>query len=127
MSLDVTPSIPSGRQIIQAYGDGGFRIAGTRHEGSVLVFRERTLPWACAGPEAMTPEAFQSVVDAPEPAEILLVGCGAAFAAVPKGLREGLKARGLVLEWMDTPAACRTFNVLLAEDRRFAAALVAVG
>lgn len=127
MSLDVTPDIPTGRQVVQAYGDGGFRIANIRHEGSVIVFRERTVPWACTGPEAMTPDVFQPVIEAPEEIEILLVGCGPSFAAVPKGLRAALKAHGLVLEWMDTPAACRTFNVLLAEDRRFAAAMVAVG
>ena len=57
-------------------------------------------------------------------AAILLTG--PAFLPSPKGLRESLKDRGLVLEWMDTGAACRTFNVLLAEDRHCAAALIAV-
>ncbi len=55
-----------------------------------------------------------------------MLGCGARFAPPPKGLREGLKAQGVALEWMDTGAACRTFNVLLAEDRGAAAALIAV-
>ena len=58
--------------------------------------------------------------------EILVVGCGALFEPPPSGLREGLSKKGVVLEWMDTGAACRTFNVLLAEDRACAAALIAV-
>ena len=58
--------------------------------------------------------------------EILVVGCGAPFEPPPSGLREGLSEKGVVLEWMDTGAACRTFNVLLAEDRACAAALIAV-
>jgi len=45
---------------------------------------------------------------------------------VPSGLGEALRQQGMVLEWMDTGAACRTFNVLLGEDRRIAAALIAV-
>jgi uncharacterized protein len=65
--------------------------------------------------------------DAPEPAaELLIIGCGARFAAPPKGLRQDLRARGIAVEWMDTGAACRTFNVLLGEDRRAAAAILAV-
>ena len=59
--------------------------------------------------------------------EILIIGCGPAFQAPPAALRDGLrKDWGVVLEWMDTGAACRTFNVLLAEDRACAAALIAV-
>ena len=66
-------------------------------------------------------------VAAQEPSvEILVIGCGASFQAPPKGLREDLREWGVVLEWMDTGAACRTFNVLLAEERASAAALIAV-
>ena len=58
--------------------------------------------------------------------DILLVGCGPAFVAIPKGLRQALKDTGIALEWMDSGAACRTFNVLIAEERRVAAAILAV-
>lgn len=126
MSIDVTPAIPAGKQTVQSYGDHGFRVAGVRHEGSILVFPDRTVPWACTGTETMVPEVFQVVIDAPEPVEILLIGCGVTFAAVPKGLRAAMKQHGMVIEWMDTGAACRTANVLLAEERRFVAALVAI-
>ncbi len=58
--------------------------------------------------------------------DVLILGCGPAFQAPPAALRDGLKDWGVVLEWMDTGAACGTFNVLLAEDRACAAALIAV-
>ena len=59
-----------------------------------------------------------------DPPQILLIGCGERFLNLPLPLRAALKERGSVLEWMDTGAACRTFNVLLAEERSVAAALI---
>ncbi len=111
-----------GRQLIQGYGGMGFRIGGDVHKGSVIVLPERTLPWAVRAAAAITVDSLAAVTAA----DILVVGCGARFEAIPEGLRDGLKAAGLVLEWMDTGAACRTFNVLLAEERACAAALIAV-
>ena len=58
--------------------------------------------------------------------EILLLGCGPRMAPVPRPLRETLRAAGIVIEAMDTGAACRTYNVLMSEGRRVAAALIAV-
>ena len=103
-----------------------FRIAGEVHEGSVLILPDRTLAWAARDTGGITTESLAPVFAAVATAAILVVGCGPAFLPSPKGLRESLKDRGLVLEWMDTGAACRTFNVLLAEDRHCAAALIAV-
>ena len=48
MSLDITPLVPAGRQLIEAYGNGGFVIAGTRYTASVIDLPERTLAWAAA-------------------------------------------------------------------------------
>lgn len=119
--MDITPVVPKGRQLIQSYGEFRFRIAGVVHEGSVLVFPERTVPWRPHDLDAITLDTLSEVS-----ADILIIGCGASFQAIPDGLREGLSANGVVLEWMDTGAACRTFNVLLAEERDIAAALIAV-
>lgn len=126
MPIDINPAVPAGRQIIQAYGDRRFKIAGDAIDGSVLVFAERFEPWPVTAPDAVSMDALGAVVAARDEVEILLVGCGPTFAAVPRGLRAALKEHGIVLEWMDTGAACRTFNVLLAEERRVAAALIAV-
>jgi uncharacterized protein len=127
--MDITPQVPEGRQLIQGYGGGGFLIAGQRHQGSVLVRPERTEAWSVAAAEAITLESLEGLVaTAPEeqPIQILLVGCGAKATLAPAALRRDLRTKGISLEWMDTGAACRTFNVLLAEERRVAAALIAV-
>lgn len=126
MSLDITPLVPAGRQMIEAYGDGGFVIAGTRYAGSVIVLPERTLAWAAVVAADVTEIALAPLFEASLPAEILVIGCGPRFAPAPAALRPAIKARGVALEWMDTGAACRTFNVLLAEGRPVAAALIAV-
>jgi uncharacterized protein len=123
--MEFTRSAPEGRQIIQAHREGGFTIAGVRHEGSVLVLPDRTFPWPVRELAAVTMEGLAPVTATADSVDILVLGCGAAFGQLGADLREALRARGIVTEAMDTRAACRTFNVLLAEDRRVAAALIA--
>lgn len=123
---DITPSVPAGRQVIQAYGEGGFRIAGVRHQGSVLVLPEETRSLAAAEAKEITHEALAPIFGTAAEVEILLIGCGGAIAPVDSALRSALRASGIAVEPMDTGAACRTFNVLLAEGRAAAAALIAV-
>jgi len=123
---DITPLLPVGRQIIHSYGGGGFRIAGQAYDGSVLVFPETTLPWPIASAAEMTIESFTAVTTASAVPRILLIGCGERILPLAPDIRHALSAHGVSAEVMDTGAACRTFNVLLAEDRAVAAALVAV-
>jgi len=122
MSFDITPRVPAGRQIIKAYGDGGFNISGVAWDGSVLVSLDQTQAWS--GDLAI--EALDAVIKGTQTPDILVVGCGTAFRLPDEGLRVALKRRGIILEWMDTAAACRTYNVLAIEERSVAAALVAV-
>jgi uncharacterized protein len=126
--MDITPLVPEGRQIIESYGSGRFRIAGQIHQGSVLVFPERTESWSVGTPDRVTAESLASVVAAGRvgDVELLLLGCGPRLIQVAASLRAALRDAGIGLEPMDTGAACRTFNVLLAEGRRVAAALIAV-
>lgn len=123
--MDVTPLIPEGRQVIERYGDGGFRISGVRFEGSVLLFPDRTLPWGPTSFEEIDRASLDTVIAA-SGVELLLLGCGSAIRPVPAALRRDLRSAGIVIEPMDTGAACRTYNVLLSEERRVAAALIAV-
>lgn len=111
---------PSERQVIQSYGDGGFRISNVRHEGAIVVTAGRTLVWADAGIATLVPESIAADID------VLVIGCGARAAFVAPAMREAFKRRGVALEVADTPAACRTYNILLAEGRRVAAALLPV-
>lgn len=123
--MDITPIVGTGRQLINAYGNGQFRIANQVYRGSVLVFPDRTLPWAVAGMADVTWPSLAEV-RAAKPVEVLLLGCGTKAGILPEAVSEGLEQAGIVAECMDTGAACRTFNVLLAEERRVAAALIAV-
>lgn len=126
--MDVTPLIPQGKQIIEAYGEGGFRISGQRVEGSVIVFPDKVIAWAPAAGD-MSAGDLQPVSAAGRAGsvELLLIGTGARMAQIDQALRQTLRADGVVIEVMDTGAACRTYNVLMAEGRRVAAALIAVG
>jgi uncharacterized protein len=117
---------PTGRQLIQSYWEGGFRIAGLRHEGSVLVLPQRTLAWPVRGLDEVTLESLGPIRAAEPSVEILLLGCGRRFAMASADLRQALHGEGIALEPMDTSAACRTYNVLVAEERRVAAALIAL-
>lgn len=126
--MDVTPLIPAGRQIIESYGDGRFRVSGTVHAASILVFPDRTLPWAARAAADISLENLDEVAKAAAAGnvDVLLIGCGTRMAQIPGDLRRALRAAGIVIEPMDTGAACRTYNVLMAEGRRVAAALIPV-
>ena len=123
---DITAAAPSGRQLIQGYGAHNFRIAGEIHHGSVIIFPETTISWDIAAYDDITTASFTALADAANDVEVLLIGCGAQMGTPRADIRDYLKAIGIVPEWMDTGAACRTFNVLLAEDRAVSAALIAV-
>jgi uncharacterized protein len=124
--MEVTPAVPRGRQIIESYGPGRFRVAGATHAGSVLVFPERTLHWPVAAMADVSLDRLSEVIAETPAVEILLIGCGPRLLPVPGALRAALREHGIGCDAMDTGAACRTFNVLLAESRRVAAALIAL-
>ena len=108
---------------IDSYGGGGFRIAGGFHEGDLLMFGPEPQSWT---PGDLGEDAFRPLIDAASGVDILLVGMGAEIAALPIAARKALEDAGIGVEVMATSAACRTYNVLLAEDRRVAVALKAV-
>lgn len=125
--MDLTPLIPAGRQIVDSYGGGRFRVSGAVYEGSVLVFPGRTLPWSVADMAQLDEQSLAPVLAEGQVGnvDLLLLGCGARMAMIPADLRQHLRAAGVVIETMDTGAACRTYNVLMADGRRVAAALIA--
>ncbi len=124
--MEITPSVPIGRPVIEAYGGGRFRIAGRVHEGSVLILPDKAVAWPVASAETATAASLAEVFERAQVLDIVLLGTGAQLTAVDAGLRTAFIAARIALEVMTTGAACRTFNVLLAEDRRVGAALIAV-
>ena len=117
---DIMPPVGANAQVIRSYGAAGFRIGQAEYASHVLVLPTQTHPWN----GELTLEAL-SPLFAYEPAtEVLLIGStGARHEMVDPMLRKALKEKGLVLDTMDTGAACRTFNILLGESRRVAVAL----
>ena len=89
----------------------------------MLVLPDRTVEWPVSTLVEVTEAALAEVTQQGS-VEILVLGTGARMAPVPGALRVALKRAGIVVEPMDTGAACRTYNVLVAEDRRVAAALI---
>ncbi len=91
-----------------------------------MVFTDKVLPWVVSEVQEISIDLLKPVVAEDKSIEILLIGCGANSRPPPNELYKVLKFYNVALEWMTTDAACRTFNVLLAEDRRVAAGLVGV-
>ena len=115
-----------GRAAIDAYGNGGFRFADMSHRGSLLLLPSGIYAWSVAAAEELTPASFAAVLAEREEMAFLLLGTGARQVFPPAEVREAFAQAGVGLEPMDTGAAIRTHNVLLAEKRKFAAALIAV-
>lgn len=112
---------------IDAYGGGGFRVSGARVEGSILILDDRVRTWPVTSRETLTVETLAEVLAAgPRTVEFLLLGIGPRAAPAPPEARKALQAAGMGLEVMDTATACRLYNVLAAEGRRLAAALIAI-
>jgi uncharacterized protein len=124
--MDLVPKIPAGRQLIEGYGDGGFRVAGHFHPGSVLIFPDRTIELNISAWAEIDANCFAALLMAEPKVELLLMGAGRKAAALHPDLRKLLRLHGIRVETLDTGAACRTYNVLLSEDRRVAAFLIAV-
>jgi uncharacterized protein len=115
-----------GRAPIEAYGNGGFRFADMSHRGSLLCLPSGIHGWEPANPLALTTADLEKLFAEAGKVEILLVGCGPDLRRVPAALQAALKEVGIACDSMSTGAAVRTYNVLLAEERAVAAALIAV-
>lgn len=115
-----------GAHLIDAYGGGGFRFADLSHRGSLLALPSGMWAWPVAHASELDEAAFARVIAEADGIDTLFVGTGGDIAPLRKPVREALRAAGLVVETMATGAAARTWNILIAEKRRVAAALIAV-
>ncbi len=109
----------SNAEPVDGYGPGFFRIGGQVHHGGVLTGPSGTQPW-----EGYTQD--DPLLKLSGTVDVLFIGTGADLAHIPAALREALEQAGLGVEIMNSPAACRTYNVLLSEGRRIALALIPV-
>jgi len=115
-----------GRAPIDAYGNGGFRFAGMSHRGSLLYLPSGIRRWDTRIFTGLDPYALECILLEADAIDTLLIGTGRNIVPLEQQTRDLLRSRGIGADTMTTGAAARTYNVLLAENRRVAAALIAV-
>ncbi|MBB4188010.1 uncharacterized protein GGE07_004680 [Sinorhizobium terangae] len=115
-----------GRAPIDAYGNGGFRFADMSHRGSVLMLPSGIYAWDTVEGDPLSVDKFKRVLDEAREIEVLLVGTGREIRPLPAELKAAMRAQNVSSDPMSTGAAVRTYNVMLAESRAVAAALIAV-
>jgi uncharacterized protein len=127
MAIDRPSGFLPGQHAIDAYGEGGFKFGGMSHRGSILALPSGVYAWDAAG-AAEIDEATLARLFAEEAGAVehILIGTGLDLAPLKPALREKLREAHIVAEPMATGAAARTYNILLGERRRVAAALIAV-
>jgi uncharacterized protein len=111
---------------IEAYGNGGFRFAGMSHRGSLLCFPDGIWAWPVARFDELTAAALAPVLTRAERLDFFLIGAGADPQVLPEALRTRFRELSLSVDAMATGAAVHTYNILLAENRRVGAGLIAV-
>jgi uncharacterized protein len=120
-----TPHLP--RQVlIDAHGGGGFRFAGLSHRGSLLCLPDGIWAWPVAAASAMTAAALALVFDRAESLDFFIVGTGVELWMMPPSLRTRFRDVQISVDVMTTGPAVRTYNVMLMENRRVGAALIAI-
>lgn len=115
-------SLPSGVNTITGYGEGYVMVNGERRASSVVVLPDRVEEWAANAFDSLAPEHFLFLKNLG--VEIVLLGTGPRQRFPHPRLTAGLAQAGIGLEVMDVQAACRTYNILVAEERKVAAALL---
>jgi uncharacterized protein len=111
---------------IEAYGKGGFVFAGMSHRGSLLCLPEAIWAWPVTMPRQIDKYSLERVFTAANAIDTLIVGTGTEVWLPPRELRDALRALRVTLDAMQTGPAIRTYNIMIGERRRVAAALIAV-
>jgi uncharacterized protein len=118
--MDITPLVRPEQKLIQSYGNGFFRVNGEVYRHPILIMGDIVCPWDYGD----TPhKPTSTILSWHGQIDVLLMGMGASFKILPPSQRASFSSLGITLDIMDTPSACRTYNVLTAEGRRVACAL----
>jgi uncharacterized protein len=111
---------------IEAYGKGGFAFADMSHRGSLLCLPDAIWAWSVTRPDEIDRASLAQVFAAAAGIDTLIIGTGTDMWLPPAALREALRGVRVVLDAMQTGPAVRTYNIMIGERRRVAAALIAV-
>ncbi len=115
-----------GRHPIEKFGDGGFRFGGMSHRGSLMVLPSGMSALQASSLETLDPKSLQGLATEKDDIDFLLIGTGEHMQRLPQHLQAWLSSQNLRADIASTGAAVSTYNILLAEDRRVAAVLIAV-
>lgn len=124
--MKLTRQSSADRQLVQSYGNGGFRVSGVVYQGSVIVMPTLAVAWPAMSVQQLTFADFEPLIARAPELDVCLLGCGVTMSPLARDVRLALKDAGLSVDPMDTGAACRTYNVLMGEGRAVAAALIAI-
>ena len=119
------PHLPR-QALIDAHGGGGFRFAGLSHRGSLLCVPDGIWAWPVTEPAQASEETLARVFAQAGELDFFVFGTGAAPWIMPEALRARFRAAQVSLDTMTTGAAVRTYNVMLMENRRVGAGLIAI-
>lgn len=122
--MDITPQVHADLKLIQSYGSGGFRVNGVVYPHPVIVCGDAVSVWGCDAASPLTPTAEMNALAGK--IDVLLIGCGKNSKPLTPLQRQRFAALGFTCDVMDSGAAARTYNVLTAEGRRVAAALIPI-
>ncbi len=125
--MDVTPLIRADQQVIQSYAGGVFKVSSVTFDKPVIVFPDETNIWEIPEIKSVSDlklEHFEVLIKQSNDIDVVLLGAGIKMEFLPRELKLSLKENGISIDIMDTGAACRTYNVLMAEGRRVACALL---
>jgi uncharacterized protein len=111
---------------IDAYGNGGFAFAEMSHRGSLLCLPDAIWAWSVTRAADIDADSLARVFASADVIDTLVIGTGTDVWVPPRGLREALRTVHIVIDAMQTGPAIRTYNVMIGERRRVAAALIAV-
>lgn len=127
-NVSTTPAMklhtdPRTGNTITAHGEGYVAINGERHGGSLIVQPEAIdTTWQVSHMSTLSSEHIEHLLATG--AEILLLGTGRRQQFPPLDLLKPVIMAGRTVDVMDTSAACRTYNILMSEGRKVAAALI---
>lgn len=121
--MDITPLIRPGSNLITAYGEGSFSVNNARIEHSLFLLPSLFIPLDVSTLEELVEHALPLIDMHKDSIDTMLIGCGRQHAAPPPALATHLQTMRIGYDSMNTGAACRTYNVLLSEERNVAALL----
>jgi len=120
---DITPILGEEIKVIKSYGDDSFTVNEEKFKSSIFIFQNKALAISAKNIDEIKLEDFSEFL---EDIEILIIGFGETSDFLSAKIEKEIKSHGVKIEYMNSGAAARTYNVLITEERKVAAVIIAV-